>query len=714
VRGTTRRIVTASWHSKFRDLVAANGDAAVRRLQQREARLRGDRLAQEEEDLASQQDRKPVPPQHWIENDYFSGSLARSLYPGLKYHFVDIVERKVPLIILHGATRWGKTFITKALKGRSVYEVSCKANPQRSFGLDDMSVLLYLNMNVKEKKAKDAFFTSFSSWVRSTKYFANEFPPVPHVKNELRFPKNILSKYSGPLVNAAESEDLFFFVGDEANEYDVVQDSKRAREGSKYDAAEEISTAVIRRMQGTYMDKGTGEYPSACKVIWLCKERYPDSFIPRMVEEVQRDGLVEAGLAVTIRSTEWGFKDLPKDIRYFYIRTGTRTESAKIIEDEMDAEKARTKARRLVEDDAPADERFEVCDVPTVYRRTAEKNLEMFVRDMCGIPTRAISVFFREREVIFRAQRSPGDEVCTITVPQEVCVHPFTEEYTNTADGVELIRERLCHRVKTGNVAFNQTTGREGPETIWRPHVSAGVPRFAGCDAGLSGDAFGFAVGHRVGWKKVLRLQEAEPVEVYAPVTWIDLMLRIIPPPDGQIPFAYACGLIYHLARIGFGFAKVTCDSYQHVALTQPLEDHGYDTEVVSMDRTPDAYNLLHLAYREGRVSTYSFGPLEEELSRLERVVTNRTLHGVPLEKIDHPPNFSKDISDAVAQVVMQVETESESFLTEDMRKAEAIEGRERRPMVEAHKREHTKAEAFADGDFVRLKKIIDAETDDY
>lgn len=697
----------------FSGVAADDGSAAVSRLRRREARLRGDRLAEEEDEAARSQDRKPVPPQHWIENDYFCGSLARSMYPGLKHHFVDIVERRISLVILHGSTRWGKTYLSRALQGRSTYEVSCMASPQRSFGLDDMSVLLYLNMNTKEKKAKDAFFTSFSSWVRSTKYFAREFAPAPHVKNELRFPKNILCKYSGALVNAAESEDLFFFIGDEANKYDVVEDSKRARDGSKYDAAEEISTAVTRRMEGTYMDKATGEYPSACKVIWLCKEQYPKSFIPRMVEEVRRAGLVETGLAAVIRSTEWGFKDLPKDVKYFFIRTGTRTESARIIDDKMKAEEARTKARRLVEDEAPADERFEVCDVPMVYHRTAEKNLEMFVRDMCGIPGRAISAFFREREVIFAAQRRPGDQVCGITVPQEVCVHPFTEDWTNTADGVELIGERLCHRVKTGATAFDQRTGRDVDEVVWRPHVGTGVPRFAGCDAGLSSDPFGFAVGHRCGWKKVLRLEEAEPVEVYAPVTWIDLALRIVPPPNGQIPFAYVCGLIYQLARLGFGFAKVCCDSYQHVALTQPLEDHGYDTEIVSVVRTPDIYNLVHLAYREGRVSAYEYAPLEEELGDLERVVTNRTLHGTPMEEIDHPVNKTKDVADAVAQVIGAVETESEVFVGEGVRRAEALESREHRPAVEAHRREHTKAEAFADGDFVKLKGMLDAESDE-
>jgi hypothetical protein len=691
---------------------------ALTRAREREARARGEELAVEAELARAREDRPPVKAQDWIENEYFSGSFAESMYPGLKRHFVDIVERGVPLVVMGGATRSGKTTLAMALQGRSTYEASCLASPQRTFGLQSESILLYLNMNVTDQQARNGYYTRFSTWVRSTPFFQREFAPLSHVKNELRFPKGVLAKYSGAQASAAESQDLFFFVGDEVNKYEVVEKSRRTQQGERYDAAEMVETAVIRRMQGTYMSRVDGSYPSACKVVWLCSETYPNSFIRKKHAELVRDELVGRGLAVYIESTEWGFKPLPKNVSYFYIRTASRTDEARALQvDLTDLESA----------GAPEDERFRLIRVPDVYRANADKNLEGFIRDMCGVPTEAISRFFQRREPIYEAIRRPGAEVPGVKaeIQPYMCVHPWTAMTTTTRDGAELLPRNVARQVETGNMVRNEATGGEEAEVVWEPIVNPAEPRYFGIDAGLTGDPCGLAIAHRCGWRRVVRFgDDNEPAEEVAPVVWVDMVLRIVPPPDGQIPFAGIRGVIYTLERYGFGFAKGTFDSFQRVALEQPFREHGLDVEVVSVDRTPDAYNALLLAHMEGRISVYEYPPLHGglgadppggELAGLERVVPGTTSGGRPIEKIDHPPNGSKDVSDALAQAVHQVELASAGVSRAgEARRVEQVEKRRVSGIAEVHEREHKRQSAFERGDFEAMHEIARQEEDDY
>jgi len=687
----------------------------MQRLREREARKRGEELAREESERRVKEDRQSIKAQHWIENEYFAGSFARAMYPGLKHHFVDIVERGIHVVLLRGATRYGKTYLANALQGRSVYEVGQYGSPQRTFGLDEAGSILYLNMNTTEKKARDAYFTRFGTWARSTPYFQKEFEPEPRVITQLRFPKHVLCKYSGAVVTAAESEDLFFYVGDEVNKYEVVEKSLRSHSGDRYDAAAEIEMAVVRRMEGTFM-RPDGTYPSACKIVWLCSETYPDSFTCRKAAEIERNNLEARGIAKVIESTEWGFKPRPKEVSYFWIRTASRTASAKIIDDEAEADGERARLRELEERGAPGDEVFRLIDVPNMkaYRETAESNLEGFIRDMCGVPTEAISVFFREREPIFKAVRKPSDEMPGakgVEIPGEVCVHPLSGQVTTTQDGVRVVPERLSRRVATGNRVLNQRTGQEEDEEVWRPIVNPSVSRYVGIDAGLTGDACGFAVGHRAGWVPVVRRgQDNEAVEEMAPVVWFDLLLRIAPPPNGQIPFAGIRALIYYLAKIGFSFGGGMCDSFQHVAITQPLNERGYPMDVGSTVKTPDAYNALKAAYLEGRVSQYAYQLYEEELVELERIVTGEVRSGRPIEKIDHRPGGAKDVADAAALVAYQIELASAGVARVADISATTIESKKKIREVETHRREHSKYRAFEEN---RFEDMMEMERED-
>lgn len=94
--------------------------------------------------------------------------------------------------------------------------------------------------------------------------------------------------------------------------------------------------------------------------------------------------------------------------------------------------------------------------------------------------------------------------------------------------------------------------------------------------------------------------------------------------------------LVYWWRKIG----RVTLDSFQSFDTVQILNSKGIRTENLSVDVTPQPYESLREWFRAGTVIIPENSVLRQELKELERV---------KWAKVDHPPKWSKDISDAVA-----------------------------------------------------------------
>jgi hypothetical protein len=76
----------------------------------------------------------------------------------------------------------------------------------------------------------------------------------------------------------------------------------------------------------------------------------------------------------------------------------------------------------------------------------------------------------------------------------------------------------------------------------------------------------------------------------------------------------------------------------------QLLRQKGFTTGTYSMDATSTAYDFTKSAFYDGRIKAPVHDKALSEMVRLQR--------NPQTGLIDHPPNFSKDCSDAVAGVV--------------------------------------------------------------
>ena len=109
--------------------------------------------------------------------------------------------------------------------------------------------------------------------------------------------------------------------------------------------------------------------------------------------------------------------------------------------------------------------------------------------------------------------------------------------------------------------------------------------------------------------------------------------------------------MVYAFMEHGFHIYRGTCDQWQSLDTLQQFEAKGLDAETVSMDKTPEPYDICKTALYEGRLSAYYYKQWIDELKRMKRIVTKANKI-----KIDHPVDpkegtCSKDVADAVAGV---------------------------------------------------------------
>jgi len=225
---------------------------------------------------------------------------------------------------------------------------------------------------------------------------------------------------------------------------------------------------------------------------------------------------------------------------------------------------------------------FQGYKIPAEFETEAKRNPERFKRDYMAIPSLTLEPFIKQWDLVEKS-----------ILP---CMeHPIDE----------------CGRFKQWFI----------------PGRRRRAVHFIHVDLALRKDAVGFAMTH---------FEED--------VVFVDLMLQIKAPIDGEIEFSKVRDLIYALHANGFQLAKITYDGWQSIDSLQILRNRGFYCEVLSVDKDLVAYETLKEKIYSGKCKFYHYEPFLKELRRLELVEGKR---------VDHPPNKgSKDVTDAVAGAV--------------------------------------------------------------
>lgn len=261
--------------------------------------------------------------------------------------------------------------------------------------------------------------------------------------------------------------------------------------------------------------------------------------------------------------------------------------------------------------DVVADDAHLVMEVPEEFRSEFTRDILSAIRDIAGSATFALHPFIVNTEAVAKAFG---------------------------------VRQSVLSTEETDFVASRPLLY---PTRIVRPDE----PRLAHVDLGLTGDSAGVAVGWVEGFTKVPR---SDSTFEMMPVINFDLILDVKPPQGGEIEFENIRRLFYKLREAGMNLKWISFDTFQSADSIQLLRQKGFTTGTYSMDTTSTAYDFTKAAFYDGRIKAPLHDKALSEMVRLER--------NPQTGLIDHPPNFSKDCSDAVAGVVFGLTNRRETW----------------------------------------------------
>ena len=164
-------------------------------------------------------------------------------------------------------------------------------------------------------------------------------------------------------------------------------------------------------------------------------------------------------------------------------------------------------------------------------------------------------------------------------------------------------------------------------------------PLYIHLDMSISGDMTGIAGVWITGKKVSTDENQAKDLSFR-----LAFSTSIKAPKGHQISFEKNRNFIRWLKERGFKIKYISCDTYQSYDLLQQLKAEGYETGILSVDRVTDnicqPYQYLRSTIYERRFVMYKSDRLFDEFIDVERDLRTG--------KVDHSPNFHKDVLDAV------------------------------------------------------------------
>lgn len=564
----------------------------------REAFLYAQELAKDGDDYALRAfialKHYPVSIEEFISGPGYLGSDA--LYPEVMKALVDLNNPTVEgqkyrarlwtqytEAILTGGIGTGKSTIAIYSMLYQLYVLSCFRSPHAYFELDPTSEIVIIFQNRTERLAKAVDYDRFKALVEQSPYFKDHFPFDRKMKSELRFPSRIIVKPVSGTDTAAIGQNVISGIIDEVNFMESVDKSLKSYDGRTYDQASSLYETIARRRASRFQKRGN--LPGLLCLV--SSRRYPGQFTDQ--RETERTRQIQTTGSTTIYLYDRKLWDIKPEGTYsgetFRVFTGSLSCKPRIA---------------AVNENEITDKADNILDVPIEHKPEFDRDILNALRDIAGVSTQAIHPFFTNRDAIascFSDRRS-------------IISAPSTDFVT---DKIRLF-----------------------PSHIHRPDLF----RFAHLDLSISGDATGVVVGCVDRFSAIERAGVSELL----PHIHIDLVLRVMPPVNGEIPYHRIREFLYLLRDNGMNLRFVSADSFQSIDMLQTLQRAGFIVGQRSMDRTPEPYEWLKAALYDQRVSIPDHETLRTELISLE--VDSKT------EKVDHPPTGSKDLADALAGVV--------------------------------------------------------------
>jgi len=550
--------------------------------------------------------------QQFLEDPYYLGDTCGDLYKKWREVLSELFEGGIyHEVIFTGSIGSGKTFCAAVGLIRTIYELSCMKNPQKSFGLADKSQIAIASLSVNEGLAIKVVLENIAVKLAGSPYFKENFPPEI-LKKEIKFPNNIWVTARATTDTSALGLNIIAGIIDESNFLNRNKGSARQGANANVDRAETIYTLIKRRMKSRFERRG--KLPGI--LFLVSSKQTEDDFTAKRLREAKESGdphIFCADFAL------WDVKPEAYANGRFKVLVGSEATFSRILDE---------KEEELYSVKANLPEGSYIIDVPEEFRADFERDLEGSLRDLGGVSTLSVTPFIQRREKIVDAIDSTR-------------IHPFSSISYDSSKGGSFRWDLMVRPAMAPSTGLSNYTGKTVP--ILNPSASRAIH----FDPSINNDNTGVCMAHIGGWKDVKRrAPDGTEYLERAPVYVVDFVLQIVPPVGGEIVLADNRQIVYDLSAHGYTITSITIDGHQSTDTIQQLSAQGYNAVYQSIDKKMDPYETLKMALYENRVIYYDYPPLLKELRKLQV----NWIKG----KVDHPAGAggSKDCADALAGAV--------------------------------------------------------------
>lgn len=549
--------------------------------------------------------RIPVPIEEFIDSRDFLGGVEMDLWPQIRKDIItvnrDIAygEDLVDEYVDSGATGTGKTSKAHVSLAYQLYVIQCLRSPQKAYGLTSQTPIVLSMASSNWTTTRDVLFRPFMQLVTAMPFFRKYTNWNTDKTSVLEFDNNVQVEPVNATVQGIIGRAVIGGHIDEANYMSVIRGSKRlaSGEGSNgvYDQAEAFYRAIKLRRKSRF----SSALPVPGMVVLSSSTRYMDDFLDRRIDEVRSSG--EPSVRI-FRHKQYDVQPAEKFTKEkFRLLVGTPEYSTRILGPEEEAGK-----------DFPANAVVE--EIPENYRYEFTHRPEDALRDVCGISTVNLSPFITRREKIIEA----------------------TERWQKGGNTHPVLRD-------------NVDLAEHGMPVLVPDNMDADITtkRFVHIDLSKTKDRCGICM---------LRVDKMVEVEVEpglyerVPYYVVELAISIQPSQAVELDITAVRSWVVNMqAEHKVPLYMVTYDGFNSAESIQTLRKMGIRSELVSMDRTDEPYQLVKRALYQDRLDYPNNEILVKELTQLDRDETSG--------KVDHPAKGSKDISDAMAGAVYAATT---------------------------------------------------------
>lgn len=552
---------------------------------------------------------QPVDAETFFSSEYYVGAEASSIYPAIRQTLVDIFDGDYSEAILTGGIGVGKTTLACYAALYAIYMLWCLADPARSFGLSEGETVYFTLMGVDIKQVRRTIYKKLCARLESSPWFQeNVREKMPKTVDEVELFEGVSLALIRSDSDAAIGMDVYFAIMDEVN---FAGNSRMVKVEQSMHSDKAYQTQAERNynsLNNRIRSRFTIGQRVAGKLFVISSKNTDSDFTDKRIALAKFDPYIYVYDKVI-----WEVKpgiDMSNTFRVFF---GGKNLASRILQPGEEVPQVK-------------DETCMVIDVPAAYRPQFEADLVAAIRDIAGVSVPNIMLYFNNRKRI--GQMFDEGRENPFNGDHWVCGHPDTVRW-----------DEICRITK-----YRHRSGFE--EEVYVPRFNPGAVRHIHIDPSKNKDSTGFAIGHVIKYVEVgyVDSHTGEMRTEQRPLICIDLALEIRAPKYGEISLDDITGLIYQFVNHGFPIGYISMDTWQTLNTVQRLNQSLCKAEQKSLDRTMIGYEKLKDAVYQQRILCHPHSLLKEELETL--MVNN--VRG----KVDHQPDGSKDVADAVAGVV--------------------------------------------------------------